>query len=132
MNLVLLRIAYPEFRFSQCERRSRLRWVAVRKDSAREGVHTVVTGDLDELQAALADGPVPGRYRTQLAERLTVFMRLIDPPVVPPPDPDWLAPDPLTPSTGPRAGSGGEQAAHDAAAPGPRAGGPGESGPCQR
>jgi hypothetical protein len=76
MNLVLLRIAYPEFWFSQCLRRSRRCWVAVRRD----GVHTVVTDDLDELQTALADASAHLRYPFQLAERLTVFMmKLIDP-----------------------------------------------------
>lgn len=71
VNLVLLRIAYPGFWFSQCLHRSRLCWVAVRRDGAREGVHTVVTGDLDELQAALAAAPGHSRYPFQLAGRLT-------------------------------------------------------------
>lgn len=53
LNLVLLRIAYPAFRFSHFMRHPQLRWVAVRKDSAGSGLHTIVTPDLDELQAAL-------------------------------------------------------------------------------
>ena len=53
LNLVLLRIAYPAFRFSHFMRGAQLRWVAVRKDSTYGGVHTIVTPDLDELQAAL-------------------------------------------------------------------------------
>lgn len=132
MNLVLLRIAYPEFWFSQCLRRSRLCWVAVRRDGAREGVHTVVTGDLDELQAALAGASAHCRYPFQLAERLTVFMKLIDPPVVPPPDPGWLALEPLAPSPGPQAGSGGQPAAHDAAAAGLEPCEASGGGPCRR
>jgi hypothetical protein len=54
LNLALLRIAYPAFRFSYFIRRSQLRWVAVRKDATGSGLHTIVTPDLDELQAALA------------------------------------------------------------------------------
>lgn len=56
LNLALLRIAYPAFRFSHFIRPPQLRWVAVRKDSTGSGLHTIVTPDLDELRAAL-DSP---------------------------------------------------------------------------
>jgi hypothetical protein len=54
VHLTLLRIAYPGFRFTMHRRRhGRLRWVAVRRDILTAGVHTIVTGSLDELLAAL-------------------------------------------------------------------------------
>lgn len=79
MNLVLLRIACPEFSFSCCLRRPRLRWVAVRKDSARKGMHTVVTGDLDELQAALADA-LAGSPKDVLACTAVAFRSQVSAP----------------------------------------------------
>ena len=54
LNMALLRIAYPAFRFSHLMCGPQLRWVAVRKDITITGLHTIVTTDLDELQAALA------------------------------------------------------------------------------
>src|SRR5260370_26350305 len=53
INLALLKIAFPAFRFSQYLRGRRLRWVAVRKDSAGYGLHTLVTDDLTELLDAM-------------------------------------------------------------------------------
>ena len=66
INLVLLQIAFPGFWFSQYIREQRVRWVAVRKNGADQGLHTMVTGELDELCAALLsveagrDDPDPG------------------------------------------------------------------------
>jgi hypothetical protein len=54
VHLTLLRIAYPAFRFTVHRRRDgRPRWVAVRRDILTFGMHTIVTGSLDELLAAL-------------------------------------------------------------------------------
>jgi hypothetical protein len=55
LNLTLLRIAHPEFRFCQYTRGGRgLRWAAVRRNGADPGLYAAVTGDLDELHTALA------------------------------------------------------------------------------
>lgn len=52
-HLTMLSIAYPRFRFTAESRPAgRHRWVAGRRNLAA-GLHTVVTGDLDELLAAL-------------------------------------------------------------------------------
>ncbi len=53
INLVLLKIAFPAFWFSQYIRGRRLRWVAVRTNGRDQGLHTMVTDDLDELCATL-------------------------------------------------------------------------------
>jgi hypothetical protein len=64
LNLALLRIAYPAFRFSHFMCGPQVRWVAVRKDATATGLHTVVTPDLDELQTVFASSaalPQAGR-----------------------------------------------------------------------
>ena len=53
LNLTLLASAFPAFRLSQDTYGRRCRWVAVRRNSTDQGLHTVVTADLTELQAAL-------------------------------------------------------------------------------
>lgn len=53
INLALLRIAFPGFWFSRYIRGRRLRWVAVRKNGAVPGLHSLVTDDLAELCAVL-------------------------------------------------------------------------------
>jgi hypothetical protein len=54
MNLGLLSITFPEFRFGYQPRGLLTpRWVAVRKDTRTPGLHTAVTDDLDELLVAL-------------------------------------------------------------------------------
>ncbi len=48
--------AYPAFWFSrEAIGRRGARWVARRKDGLRPGLHTVITADLAELRAALAN-----------------------------------------------------------------------------
>jgi hypothetical protein len=54
MNLALLVVAYPAFKFSWYLHPSREpRWAAVRKNAADPGLYAVVTPDLNELHAAL-------------------------------------------------------------------------------
>jgi hypothetical protein len=59
MTLVLLAIAFPDFRFQSGQRPSRPGqvWIARRKDSRQPGVHTVITEHLGELISALGDSP---------------------------------------------------------------------------
>lgn len=77
VHLTLLRIAYPGFRFTLERRRTgRLCWVAVRRDILTAGVHTIVTGSLDELLAAL--GPPDLSYQAatrDLAEVVALCSR---------------------------------------------------------
>lgn len=56
LNRVLLTITYPAFRFTILTVGvHHSRWLAVRRKGTDPGVHTVVTGDLDELREALGD-----------------------------------------------------------------------------
>jgi hypothetical protein len=60
-HLTMLRIAHPEFRFTtEPHPPGRPRWVAVRRNLAA-GLHTVVTGDLDELIAVIGPPDLPGK-----------------------------------------------------------------------
>jgi hypothetical protein len=60
-HLTLLRIAHPEFRFTaELRPPGRYHWVAVRRNLAA-GLHTVVTGDLDELLAVLGPPDLSGQ-----------------------------------------------------------------------
>ena len=65
LNLALLQIAYPEFRFWQFTREHRLRWAAVRRNGADPGLYAAVTGDLSELGAALAGDQAQARPAQQ-------------------------------------------------------------------
>jgi hypothetical protein len=68
LNLALLQIAYPEFRFWHFTRgEHRLRWAAVRRNGADPGLYAAVTGDLNELGAALAGDQAQARPAQQAA-----------------------------------------------------------------
>jgi len=60
INLGLLAIAYPQFRFSQHTRPRdpRPRWELVRKNAARPGLYALITADLNEMHAALTGDAV--------------------------------------------------------------------------
>jgi hypothetical protein len=54
-DLGVLIARYPQFRFCRARvGRRGLRWVAERIDGAQPGLHTMITADLRELRAALA------------------------------------------------------------------------------
>ncbi|GEM_PF-2091878 len=57
----LLTLACPAFRLAHLTRACHPRRLAVRKNTADPGVHTVLTDDLDELQAALGPVTLPPR-----------------------------------------------------------------------
>jgi hypothetical protein len=59
-----LAAAYPAYCFSrETIGRHGTCWVARRKDGLSPGLHTVITADLDELHAALADQDDAGHAR---------------------------------------------------------------------
>jgi hypothetical protein len=64
LTLMLLAIAYPDFRFNY----ERFRWIALRKDPCASGVHTIVTDDFDELIVTLG---VPDFWQWSNLRRLT-------------------------------------------------------------
>jgi len=58
-ELMRLAMAYPAFRFRhETVGRHGLRWIAERRDGLSHGLHTVITADLGELQAALVQDSV--------------------------------------------------------------------------
>ena len=64
LELDSLTTAYPAFRFRRdLAGRHGSCWVAERKDGLGQGVHTVITGDLAELLAALAGPAGTGHAR---------------------------------------------------------------------
>jgi hypothetical protein len=77
LNHALLAIAFPEFRFTlELRPGDQLRWVAVRKDARMPGVHTVVTGDLDELLKVI--GPL---YRWKVLPYVSAALGAFPAPV---------------------------------------------------
>lgn len=61
VHLTLLRIAYPDYRFTTSpHRHGEHHWTAVRRNLA-PGLHAVITADLDELLAVL--GPPDLSYK---------------------------------------------------------------------